>query len=65
MFKIIIERECGCVRRSETINSQELASKDEALEKALGMINEMNSDFCQKHKFSLVEVENNFLIKMS
>jgi len=64
MYKIIVDRECGCFRRSELENNQEIESKDEALEKSLEMVEIMNESYCQKHKFSLEEVGDTFLIKM-
>jgi len=65
MYKIIVDKECGCFKRSDMQNNLELASKDEALEKGLEMINEMNGEFCGKHTFTLEEQGEVFLIKMS
>lgn len=65
MFKIIVERECGCFKRSHMSNNLELTSKDEALIKAIEMRDEMNNEFCGKHKFSMREEENNFIISMN
>jgi len=64
MFKIIVDKECGCFKRSDLQNNIEMSSKDEALTKALEMVNEMNGEFCGKHSFAVEEVENTFLIKM-
>ena len=61
----MIDRECGCFRRSDMQNNVALDSKDEALERALEMVNTMNNDFCDKHKFSLEEAGDTFLIKMN
>ncbi len=65
MYKIMLDKECGCFRRSDMQNNITLDSKDEALEKALEMVNSMNNDFCNKHKFSLEEAGQTFLIKMN
>ena len=65
MFKIVVDTECGCFKRSDMQNNLELSSKDEALEKSLEMVNSMNKDFCDKHRFSLQEVGDTFLIKMN
>lgn len=62
MHKIIIEKECGCFRRSDLVNNQEITSKDEALSTAISMKNQMNDEFCGKHDFDLVEDQNNFVI---
>lgn len=65
MYKVIIDKECGCFKRSDMQNNLEIASKDEALMKGLEMVNSMNNDFCKKHTFSLEESENSFIIKMA
>ena len=64
MFKIIVEKECGCFKRSSFINNAQVASKDEALTKSLEMVQHMNDEFCGKHKFKVEEAGNAFLIKM-
>jgi len=64
MFKIIVEKECGCVKRSDFQNNIEVQSKDEALLKSLEMVNYMNDEFCGKHKFKVEELDKNFVIKM-
>jgi hypothetical protein len=60
--KIIVENECGCFRRSDLENNLEIASKDDALSKAIEMKNQMNEEFCGKHDFDLVEFQDNFVI---
>ena len=65
MFKIVVEKECGCFRRSDMQSNTTLESKDEALMKGLEMVNTMNSDFCKKHSFILEEQGDTFLIKMA
>jgi len=64
MFKIIVERECGCFKRSHFNNNVEVDSKDDALVKALEMVKIMNEDFCGKHKFKVEEAGDTFVIKM-
>ncbi|QSZ40825.1 hypothetical protein GJV85_01405 [Sulfurimonas aquatica] len=65
MYKIIVDRECGCFKRSDMQNNLEIESKDEALAKSLEMKNEMNDVFCKKHSFSVQEGENCFIISMN
>jgi len=64
MFKIIVDKECGCFKRSDFQNNIEVDSKDEALSKSLEMANHMNDEFCGKHKFKVEEADNTFIIKM-
>jgi len=65
MYTIVVDRECGCFRRSTLENNQKVESKDEALEKSLEMVEIMNENFCSKHKFSLEEAGDTFIIKMN
>lgn len=64
MFKIIVEKECGCFKRSSLENNLSMDSKDEALTKTLEMRDTMNDDFCGKHEFKVQEVEDSFVIAM-
>lgn len=64
MFKIVVERECGCFKRNDLQNNIVVDSKDEALIKSLEMANNMNDTFCGKHKFKVEEAGNTFVIKM-
>jgi hypothetical protein len=62
MSTIIVEKECGCFKRSAYENNQEFDSKDEALLQASLMVNHMNTKFCQKHAFEAREENGNILI---
>ena len=64
MFKVIVDRECGCFKRSPMENNISMDSKDEALMKSIEMKDEMNNKFCKKHTFKVEEVGNTFIIKM-
>jgi len=64
MFTIVVEKECGCFKRSDFENNVAVESKDEALTKSLEMVNYMNEEFCAKHKFKVEEAEDSFVIKM-
>ncbi len=64
MFKIIVEKECGCFKRSDLQNNLSLDSKDEALSKSIEMKDYMNSEFCGKHAFIVQEVGDTFVIAM-
>jgi len=65
MFKIIVEQECGCFKRSNLENNLSMDSKDDALSKTLEMRDTMNEDFCGKHQFKVQEVEDSFVIAMN
>ena len=55
MSRIIVEKECGCFKKSDMQNHVEYASKEEALTKALDMAKQMNETFCKKHNFQAFE----------
>ena len=65
MFNIIVEKQCGCFKRSDMEATMTVSSKDEALEKSIEMRDTMNNDFCAKHKFVVREQEDTFIITMS
>jgi hypothetical protein len=65
MFKVVVEKECGCFKRSDLENNLEIASKDEALMKSIEMRDHMNQEFCGKHSFKVQETADTFVIAMS
>ncbi|MGE4397748.1 MAG: hypothetical protein AB7D34_09950 [Sulfurimonas sp.] len=65
MFKIIVEKECSCFKKSDMVNGLEMESKDGALLKSIEMRDTMNDEFCGKHSFKVQEVGDSFVIAMS
>lgn len=65
MFKINVDKECGCFKRSAYENGMSFESKDDALLQAQIMVDHMNTKFCQKHEFALSENGTDFNIAMS
>lgn len=65
MHTILVEKECGCFKRSDLQNNLTIESKDEALVKAIDMSKQMNDDFCGKHDFQVIENNNQFVIRMN
>jgi len=55
MYKLIMEKQCGCFKKSDFEAEQVFDSKEEAMEKAKQMCEYMNEKFCQKHEFSISE----------
>ncbi|MEA2017335.1 MAG: hypothetical protein U9N59_02705 [Campylobacterota bacterium] len=64
MNTIIVDKECGCFKKSAYENNMKFESKDDALMQANLMVKHMNNKFCGKHGFELAEDGNNFLISM-
>ncbi len=64
MYKVIIEKECGCVRRANMSPEYNYDDKDSALIDAGELARKMNDDFCGKHQFAVRQEGENFLITM-
>ena len=64
MNTIVVDKECGCFKKSEFENNMTFSSKDDALMQATLMINHMNNKFCGKHGFELSENGDDFAITM-
>lgn len=62
MYKVQIEKECTCFKRSNYKATQYFESEAEALEVATLMAKEMTRDFCKQHAFSVFREEDTFLI---
>ena len=62
MFKVTVEKECGCFRKSGIENNKSFDNKDDALIEALNLTKKMNQDFCQKHEFTVKEDGNSIKI---
>ncbi|MDQ7085886.1 MAG: hypothetical protein Q9M36_13685 [Sulfurovum sp.] len=65
MSTIVIDKECGCFKRSSLENNVTFDNKDDALIKAQSMISHMNEKFCGKHGFGLSENGDDFSISMN
>jgi len=65
MTTLRMEKQCGCFKKSSFSAEQTFNTKEEALEEAKNMCEDMNETFCQKHSFSFEENENEILIKMA
>ena len=62
MYKVDIEKRCGCVKRAEMEFPKTFETKEEAECEALKLANYMNGNFCKKHRFVVNEEDNTFMI---
>ncbi|MFP4485567.1 MAG: hypothetical protein ACLFOC_01325 [Campylobacterales bacterium] len=62
MYKIIIEKECSCFKKSNFVNNLEFEDKEEALMKARVIECRMNQEFCFKHYFEAIDYGNEIII---
>ncbi len=64
MYKVIIERECGCIRRANMPIESSFADKDNALIEAGELARKMKDDVGGKHSVAVQQEGENFLITM-
>ena len=59
MYKIEMDKMCGCAKRDETLKpkwlDKEYATKEEAELEALRLANHANANWCKKHRFFAYE----------
>jgi hypothetical protein len=55
MYKVIIDKECGCFKKSGMPKTFEYEEKADAVMKAKVLECKMNQDFCFKHYFEAVD----------
>lgn len=62
MYKVKVENSCSCFLKSGMPEVAEYETQEEAKLEAENMCNTMNSRFCKKHEFSIVEKFGDFSI---
>jgi hypothetical protein len=65
MYEVKVSLECGCFKKSAYNAQSSFENKEEALSTAQKMVDDMNTNFCGKHKFSLNEDGNNINIEVA
>lgn len=51
MYKVVMEKECGCFKKSEFTNNNIFKTRQEANKYATLIAELMNDEFCGKHTF--------------
>ncbi|MCJ7765969.1 MAG: hypothetical protein MUP09_08535 [Thiovulaceae bacterium] len=64
MYKVTIEKECGCFRRADIAPEYSYEDKDSALIEAGALARKMNDEFCGKHQFGVRQEGEDFLVTM-
>ena len=68
MYKIVMDKLCGCAKKDEKLHPQwldkEYATKEEAELAALRLANHANANWCKKHRFFAYE-ENDSIINIA
>ena len=62
MYKVDIEKRCGCVKKANLEFPKTFENKEEAEMEALKLANYMNANFCKKHRFYVNKEDDKFTI---
>ncbi len=63
-YHVVLERLCGCANRNGTDRIRTFDTKVEAEEHAYEWADTLNNNFCGRHGFDIVEVNDNFVISV-
>lgn len=55
MYKLTVMNPCSCFVKKGFAQTQDFSTKDEAKKEAEKMLSTMQTNFCQKHDFSMIE----------
>ena len=55
MVNVEVEKRCGCFTRAKLEPFLSFGTKEQASKKANEMVKIMNTEFCGKHKFKIVD----------
>ena len=64
MYKVNIEKQCGCYKNDHLDLPRAYDSQEQAELEGLRLVNHMNTNYCKKHRFHLSIEEDGFLIKV-
>jgi len=62
MHQVSIKNPCSCTVKRALPETQEFDTKEEAEEEANRILEQMNTEFCKKHRFELKSEFGNFSI---
>lgn len=62
MYKVTVQNPCSCFIKRGLNDLQDFASKEEAKEEAEALLHQMQTTFCAKHEFSMIEKFGSFTI---
>jgi hypothetical protein len=55
MYKVNVMNPCSCFVKNGFVDTQDFTSKEEAKNEAEFLMQTMQTKFCQKHDFSMIE----------
>jgi hypothetical protein len=65
MYKVQVEHECGCFKKSEYNNNKSFENQQDAYQYAKILEELMNEEFCKKHLFFVQKAEDElFMVRV-
>ncbi len=61
---VVLEKLCSCAKKNGTEQIRTFDTKEEAEEHAYEWADALNNNFCGRHGFDIVEVDDNFVISV-
>lgn len=61
---VVLEKLCACAKRDAVEQIRSFETKEEAEEHSYEWADALNNNFCGKHGFDIVEVDDNFVISV-
>jgi len=55
MYKVNVQNPCSCFVKNGFVENQDFETKEEAKQEAESLMKTMETKFCQKHEFSMIE----------
>ena len=66
MYKVVMEKECACFKKSEYTNNNEFQTQQDAYKYANIVAEFMNEEFCSQHTFhSQIAEDDTFVIRVA
>lgn len=64
MYHVVVEKLCGCAKRKDMPQIKSFDDKENAYRVARAWAQECNETFCTQHEFSVMEVDDNYVISV-
>ena len=65
MYHVVVETLCACAKRKNMPQIKSFDDKENAYRIARAWAQELNESFCGQHEFSVVEVDENYVIAIA
>lgn len=64
-MQLHIEKMCKCLTKNNYVQTQEFATKEEALKAAHELLQDADENFCHKHEFGLTQSDEGIVVTVT